>query len=459
MQRGRVEVFVVSAENPVEALRAEIEQRRLPVRTIALALPRASVTVKPIELPALGGEVREMISFELERHLPFPSDDATFDYLLLPDERNGATPPAGRQVVIAAADRRVVEGALRVAEEVKLRPVSLTVAAHNLPALVGRRPRQEKVVWIHRSGDTSDLLFLVGGTIALSRSVASTDAATVVGEIQRSFTLVRWRGCDAVWVSGDGQPEVTSALTERGMTVTEPPYTPRARGLLAAVTETPRGALDLAVAVAAGRLRPLELLPVALRPRQITRAQLVTAGFAAATILLALGALLAPGWRETRRLADLNARITRLDTDVRATERVLQDLERNRRLLATIQSLENSSVRPLPLLRELTELLPNDAWLTLLSADTKGVELTGQASAAAALIPLLENSPRLERVEFSSPVTRGRDKEQFRIRASWEGSPGAVAASVTAPATPAPVPAGIQPRRPSSAPPAASPAR
>ncbi len=459
MQRGRVEVFVVSAENPVEALRAEIEQRRLPVRTIALALPRASVTVKPIELPALGGEVREMISFELERHLPFPSDDATFDYLLLPDERNGATPPAGRQVVIAAADRRVVEGALRVAEEVKLRPVSLTVAAHNLPALVGRRPRPEKVVWIHRSGDTSDLLFLVGGTIALSRSVASTDAATVVGEIQRSFTLVRWRGCDAVWVSGDGQPEVTSALTERGMTVTEPPYTPRARGLLAAVTETPRGALDLAVAVAAGRLRPLELLPVGLRPRQITRPQLVTAGFAAATILLALGALLAPGWRETRRLADLNARITRLDTDVRATERVLQDLERNRRLLATIQSLENSSVRPLPLLRELTELLPNDAWLTLLSADTKGVELTGQASAAAALIPLLENSPRLERVEFSSPVTRGRDKEQFRIRASWEGSPGAVAASVTAPATPAPVPAGIQPRRPSSAPPAASPAR
>ena len=457
MQRGRVEVFVVSGENPVEALRAEIEQRRLPVRSIALALPRSSVTVKPIELPALGGEVREMISFELERHLPFPSDDATFDYLLLPDERNDATPPAGRQVVIAAADRRVVDGALRVAEEVKLRPVSLTVAAHNLPALVGRRPRQEKVVWIHRAGDTSDLLFLVGGTIALSRSVASTDAATVVGEIQRSFTLVRWRGCDAVWVSGDGQPEVTSALTERGMTVTEPLYTPRARGLLAAVTETPRGALDLAVAVAAGRLRPLELLPVALRPRQITRAQLVTAGFAAATILLALGALLAPGWRETRRLADLNARITRLDTDVRATERVLQDLERNRRLLATIQSLENSSVRPLPLLRELTELLPNDAWLTLLSADTKGVELTGQASAAAALIPLLENSPRLERVEFSSPVTRGRDKEQFRIRASWEGSPGA--ASVTAPATPAPVPAGIQPRRPSSAPPAASPAR
>src|SRR5207244_7521188 len=59
VQRGRVEVFVVSGENPVEALRAEIGQRRLPVRTIALALPRASVTVKPIELPAMGGSARD----------------------------------------------------------------------------------------------------------------------------------------------------------------------------------------------------------------------------------------------------------------------------------------------------------------------------------------------------------------------------------------------------------------
>ncbi|PYN96354.1 MAG: hypothetical protein DMD91_21825 [Candidatus Rokuibacteriota bacterium] len=444
----RVEAFVVTGENPTEALRAEIEQRKFPVRTVALGLPRSSVTVKPIELPSVGGEIRQMVSFELERHLPFPSDDASFDYIMLPEDRaTGATSPAGRQVVIAAADRRVVDGALRIAEDAKLRPISLTVASHNLPALVERRPRGEKVVWIHRAGETSELLVLIGGTIALSRSVAGTDAATVVAEVQRSFTLIRWRGCDAVWVSGDAQPEVTAALTERGMTVSEPPYTARARTMLATVTDSPRGVLELALAVAAGRVRPLELLPAALRPRRLTRAQLVTVGFAAATVLLAVGALVAPGWRENRRLAEIDTRIAKLDPEVRSTERVLQDLERNRRLLATIQTLETGTVRPLPLLRELTELLPNDAWLTLLSADTKGVELTGQASAAAALIPLLENSPRLERVEFSSPVTRGRDKEQFRIRASWEGSPGA--------ATAPPAPAGAQPRRPSAA---ASPA-
>src|SRR5262249_22922628 len=100
-----------------------------------------------------------------------------------------------------------------------------------------------------------------------------------------------------------------------------------------------------------------------------------------------------------------------------------------------------------------TDLLPPDAWLTMLVLDTKGVELTGQAQAAAALIPVLENSPRLERVEFSSPVTRGRDREQFRIRASWEGGPSGAPAA-PAEAAPAPEP-GARSRRP--APPAGGP--
>src|SRR5712691_10104510 len=111
----RVDAFVVNADNPTEALRAEIEQRRLRVRNVALGLPRTSVTVKPIELPAMNGEVRQMVSFELERHLPFPSEEASFDYVLLPEERNSATPSAGRQVVLAAVDRRIVESTLHIA--------------------------------------------------------------------------------------------------------------------------------------------------------------------------------------------------------------------------------------------------------------------------------------------------------------------------------------------------------
>jgi hypothetical protein len=52
--------------------------------------------------------------------------------------------------------------------------------------------------------------------------------------------------------------------------------------------------------------------------------------------------------------------------------------------------------------------------------DSQGVEIIGQAGAASQLIPTLESSPWLERVEFTSPVTKGQGKEQFRLRANWE---------------------------------------
>src|SRR5262249_33124630 len=159
---------------------------------------------------------------------------------------------------------------------------------------------------------------------------------------------------------------------------------------------------------------------------------------AAATAVLGIIALLAPGWREQRHLNRIDAEIARLDPDVKAVERIQRDLERKRKLLTIVDGVETGGVRPLPVLRELTEILPNDAWLTTVSMDPKGVELTGAASAASALMPVLENSPRLERVEFSSPVTRGRDnREQFRIRASWE----AAGATAPPPGTPTGLPA------------------
>src|SRR4029453_16645889 len=168
----------------------------------------------------------------------------------------------------------------------------------------------------------------------------------------------------------------------------------------------------------------------------------LTGAALAATVLLALIALLLPGFREGRRLARLNTEIARIDPQLKTVERAARELERKRQLLATLEKVGSGALQPLPVLRELTEIIPGDAWITYLAFDSKGVELTGQAGAASTLIPLLENSPRLERVEFASPVTRGRDREQFRIRAAWE-APSAATRPPPAPA--AKTPAGVPP--------------
>jgi general secretion pathway protein L len=453
---SRVEAFTVDAESPAEALRAELDARRLPARAASLALARSAVSVKQIELPpVVVGDTRQMVGFELERHLPFPADDAPFDFVTLPpepasDRAAGAAPP-GQRVLITAADRRVVDAALRLAETARLRPLSLTVAAHNLPVLARLRG-DKRVAWVHRAGDATDLLLLQGDALLLSRSLPAADDAAIAEEIQRSLGAVRWREFNAVWVSGDGDAPggpASGPLSSLGVPVVAPSWTPIAKQRLEGLAPEQRGALQLAVAVVSARgARSLELLPNAIRPRRLTRPQAITAGMAAATVLLGILALLAPGWREQRHLSRLNAEIARLDPNVKETDRVLRDLERKRKLIATADGIEAAGVRPLPVLRELTELLPNDAWLTTISLDPKGIELTGQASAASALIPLLENSPRLERAEFSSPVTRGRDnKEQFRIRAAWEAPAAAPPVAGGAPPAAAPPGSGAPGRR------------
>jgi general secretion pathway protein L len=449
----RVEAFSIATENPAAALREELTNRGLTPRSVALALSRAVVFVRPMEIPAVGGDMREVVRLNLDGHLPFAAEETAFDFVPLPPDAEGVRPQeALHRVLVVAAEPRIVEAALRIAEEARLKPASLTVAAHDLLTLV-QPERGRRVVWVHRTGPTADVLCLLGPALVLSRSVPGADDAGVADEVRRSLAVVRWRSCDAIWVSGDMTADAP-ALGSLGTPVSVPPYTARALVRLAALPAEDKGALELALAVAAARrARPLDLLPAGLRPRRLSRAQGLTLGVATATALLVIAALLVPGYREQRQLDHINAEITRLEPQVRATERVVRELERKRKLLTTITGVESTAVRPLPVLRELTDLLPNDTWLTTLSLDQKGVEVTGQAAAASALIPLLENSSRLEGVAFSSPVTRGRDKEQFRIRAAWETTAAAVrpAQAPNVPPAAAPPQPGPQPSRPGGA--------
>ncbi len=425
VRRGRVvdTLSIAEVENPAEALRAELTSRKLTPAGARVGIERPLAIVKPITLPATGsGNLLQMVQFELERHVPFQGEDTAFDFL--PLGRNGS----GQHVLVVACERRTVDQTLRLLADMQVKPTSLTVAAHGLVPLLGRRPRAERAVWVHQVGRTANLLFLVGNSLALSRSVPVDDPADLVTEIQSTLGMLRWTACDVIWVSGDGADRTWhgAALAPLEAPIAPPPFSARARRSLDILDETSDGAELLAGAVAVGPRWPaLNLLPASLRPRRLTGPQKVTILLAVVTAGLGLTALLAPGIKAERELARVEGQIRALDSPVRAVERISTELERQRQLLASAREISAAALRPLPLLRELTDLLPQDAWLTALTLEQKGAELVGQAATASALIPLLEDSPRLERVEFASPVTKGRDKEQFRVKAAWEpGQPG-----------------------------------
>ena len=445
--RGRLEHFTLASEDDLPSLlRAELATRRLRPRRMRIGLQRSLVTVKPLELPAAAGSsLAEVLRFELERHVPFPPEEMAFDSLALPTTRGGPL-----RVLVAACERRAVERALRLLAEPRLKPLSVTVACHNLPALLGRRLEARRAVWAHRRGEATDLIFLGSGELRLSRTVPAADGGELAAEIAGSLRLLKW-------ISGDdiGGFVSSPALVALGAPVSEPPYRAGVVRLLATVPESDRGVTVLALAVALGRRQPiLNLLPEALRPRALSVGQVVTAGVAAFAAALSLGALLTQGHADRRYLEDLDRTTRALAPQVKAVEQIAVELNQKKRLLAAFKAVEDSGIRPLPVMRELTERLPQDAWLSTLTLDAKSVELAGQASAASQLIPILESSPWLERVEFTSPVTRGRDKEQFRIKAGWEAGPGGPAATGAALAA-----ERAEPERPAAARPEAGPAR
>lgn len=430
---GKVERFTLEAsENPAALLAAELEARGLAIRGTRVGLDRGLVTVKALELPrAAGGELAQMVGFEVERHVPLATEEISFGWHPLPGEPDGPL-----RVLVAACDRRTVERSLRLMEELKRRPLALTVACHDLRELLPRTLPARQAVWAHRHSTRTDLLFFGPGGLELSRSVPVEDAGDLTVEIQRSLTLLRWSECETLWVSGDDTERFLSApaLAALGAPVSEPPYAPGAAALVAALPAEERGAAMLALAVAAGSRRPpLNLLPEEQRPWTLSRAQLVTATTAAITILLGLALLFAQGYQKERYLNRLSQEIRRLDPEVKAVERLVMEVRQQKRLVATLRSVQKGGVRALPVVRELTELLPQDAWLQSLSMDAQGVEVTGQANAANQLIPLLENSAWLERVEFTSPVTTMQNKEQFRLKAAWKAG-AAQRAAATGPA-------------------------
>ncbi|NCA70797.1 MAG: fimbrial assembly protein, partial [Sphingobacteriia bacterium] len=69
------------------------------------------------------------------------------------------------------------------------------------------------------------------------------------------------------------------------------------------------------------------------------------------------------------------------------------------------------------MLRDLTDLLPDDTWLQTLDYNNGELELRGESAQATALIGMLEQAPGFEQVSFRSPVTQvpQTGKERFNI--------------------------------------------
>ncbi len=145
-------------------------------------------------------------------------------------------------------------------------------------------------------------------------------------------------------------------------------------------------------------------------------------------VLVVLLLALAIGVLFSRR----EARIEELQTQVGPQQQAAEQVQALRAQIDRLQAgsrflLERKRAQPavLVLLDELTRRLPDDTWLNRLELSGSELRLQGESASASGLIALLEQSPLLAQVGFSSPVTinpRSR-QERFSLDAQIEPPP------------------------------------
>jgi Tfp pilus assembly protein PilN len=84
--------------------------------------------------------------------------------------------------------------------------------------------------------------------------------------------------------------------------------------------------------------------------------------------------------------------------------------------------LGDQNRRQIMFIKELTDALPNDAYLSTFRYRGGRIEIDGFANRASELIQKLESSPMFKNVQFTSPTTAGQQgQERFSIVAEVEG--------------------------------------
>jgi general secretion pathway protein L len=102
-------------------------------------------------------------------------------------------------------------------------------------------------------------------------------------------------------------------------------------------------------------------------------------------------------------------------------QNVRRIVDRAEAVLADVTTLRRTKLESVPvaqILEELARVLPDSAWLTDLRIEGDTVEVSGLATSAANLLPILERSPHFVDAALAAPLTLDprEDKERFSLR-------------------------------------------
>jgi len=163
-------------------------------------------------------------------------------------------------------------------------------------------------------------------------------------------------------------------------------------------------------------------VPVNLLPAEGRRGS--EEGLSLATVILvALAGVLLLVWGASALIKDellrrqVRDQLASVEPQVREVKTLQNQIAELRK---QVDILDTNDDRVTVLLKELTDVIAPDAYLTTFNLRNDRVTLDGFARSASDLIAALEKSKHFKNVSFTSPTTRTGDKERFSLVAEVE---------------------------------------
>ena len=399
--------------------------------SVALGVSRKDCVIRYLDLPMeVKDNLGEVVRYQVQSFEPNEEDGFYFDYALL----EGAQGHGNKRltVLLVMVRKSFLDKQLAMLRELGITPLIVTCGSAGLSNMyiASRKDAGDKIFFLADAGKSEMELFVLrNGQLVYSREAPKNDTQSwrdlLTGEISEAAARLRLgpdNVVEKIVLTGESSRAVYDETRE---SMSECELLDKSFPLFVAAINrqlVQEAAAVCGLAYTAIASRPsirLNLLPSDLKRRRGRGGIAVAAALGVIILLLLTAMSLIEPVQNSRRLALLEAESKKLEAPVRVVRSLEargESIEAQRKQITELLTDRDMN---LDILKHLTEIFPEDSFLTRYQNTNGTIIITGESVSFSNLYSLLLQSPLLKDITQQGAVSRqaATGRERFTINA------------------------------------------
>ncbi len=402
-----------------------IKQEHPDLKSASITIPRKDIIYLSFNMPSA---VKENLSFtmryEIGKKVPFSQNEYIYDFQLLNEQVNNSL-----NIIGVVALKKVIDEIISLFSSIDIKITNIeptTIATLNFLLWGNMIPKNGTFLNIdlRDSNYTVDIinngvlmesrLFPIRSTELLAEDIAKKSEILFYGikrnlpdmdEIDKAFFILPKENKDLI-SQFEKKTGINSNLIEPVLDI-ESQLVPAAGAALLGIATTSLH---------------INLLPEEQRPIVKKRKHTITIILASLTFILLILWGVNGFIKDSIIERNLKKKVEMLRPKALALLEEKKNIMKEKKKIEMIDKIIRWDLSFLNILKELTVLIPETAYIESLDFNKNQIKISGRADSAADLISILEQSPLFKNVKFTSSIIRGRgdSKERFSIKGELE---------------------------------------